>query len=155
MINQTIIQGRLCADPELKKTQSDVSVCSFRIAWSKTYKENETKLFLNCTAWRGLGEFISKYFRKGQEIVVRGELSTHEWDTEGGDKRSQIILTVDEASFCGPKRDDASPSQTQTTSNAPLPGGPAQSYEQQSFRDIPSSFSGFSEITDDDDEIPF
>jgi single-strand DNA-binding protein len=180
MINQTIIQGRLCADPELRTTQSGVSVCSFRVAWSEKYKETETKLFLNCTAWRGTGEFVQKYFRKGQEIVVRGKLSTHEWDTDNGDKRSQIILTVDEASFCGPKRDETAPAPavqeqpsygsadygkyakstpTYATSNAPPSGNPAQQYEQQSFNrsSPPGSFSGFSDVPpdDDDEELPF
>ena len=53
MLNHMTLQGRLCADPELRNTQSGVSVCSFRVAWSEKYKETETKLFLNCTAWRG------------------------------------------------------------------------------------------------------
>lgn len=103
MVNLTVIQGRLCADPELRRTQSDVPVCSFRVAWSEKYKENETKLFLPCTAWRGTGEFVNKYFRKGQEIVVRGKLATREWNDNDGNKRSTIELTVEEASFCGPK----------------------------------------------------
>ena len=99
MINRTILQARLTADPVLRTTQSGVSVCSFRIAWSEKYKDNETKLFLQCTAWRGVGEFISKYFTKGQEIAVDGKLSTRDWEDNNGQKRSQVELTVDNASF--------------------------------------------------------
>jgi single-strand DNA-binding protein len=107
MINRSILQGRLCADPELRTTQSGISVCSFRVAWSEKYKENETKLFLNCTAWRGLGEMVSKYFTKGQEIAVEGKLSTRDWEDRDGNKRSQVEMTVDNVSFCGSKRDNA------------------------------------------------
>jgi single-strand DNA-binding protein len=104
MINRTIVQGRLCHDPELRTTQSGVSVCSFRIAWSEKYKETETTLFLQCTAWRGLGEFVAKYFRKGQEIVVEGKLSTRDWQDKDGNNRNTNELTIDNASFCGPKQ---------------------------------------------------
>jgi len=105
MINRTVLQGRLCADPELRYTQAGVPVCSFRIAWSEKYKETETKLFLACTAWRGIGEMVSKYFKKGQEIAVEGKLSTRAWQDRDGNNRSAVELTVDNASFCGPKRD--------------------------------------------------
>jgi len=137
MINQTIIQGRLCADPELRKTSSGVSVCSFRIAWSEKYKENETKLFLTCVAWRGTGEFVNKYFRKGQEIIVRGKLSTREWEDDGN-KRSTIELTVEEASFCGSK----------ASSNASAPDGSSNSATatEAEIHDLPD---------DDDDNLPF
>jgi len=80
MLNHTVVQGRLVADPELRTTQSGTSVCSFRVAWSEKYKETETKLFLSCTAWRGTGEMIAKYFSKGKEILVEGKLSTKSWD---------------------------------------------------------------------------
>ena len=48
MLNHAVVQGRLVADPELRNTQSGVSLCSFRVAWSEKYKETETKLFLSC-----------------------------------------------------------------------------------------------------------
>lgn len=104
MLNLTIVQGRLCADPEIRTTQSGVPVCSFRVAWSEKYKETETKLFLSCTAWRGTGEFVEKYFRKGQEIIVRGKLQTRERTDKEGNNRTTNEMTVDEASFCGPKQ---------------------------------------------------
>ena len=62
MVNKLIYQGRLTADPELKRTQSDVSNMEFTIAWSEKYKESETKCFLRCKAWRNTAEFIDKYF---------------------------------------------------------------------------------------------
>ncbi len=140
MINRTILQGRLCADPELRTTQSDVSVCSFRVAWSEKYRENETKLFLNCTAWRGLGEMVSKYFVKGQEIVVEGKLSTRDWTDNSGNKRSQVEMTVDNVSFCGPKRDGSNRSND-------VPPSPDDS---NLFGDEPNDFEPL-----DDEQMPF
>lgn len=137
MVNHMILQGRLTADPELRTTQSGTAVCSFRIAWSKKWKETETKLFLSCTAWRGTGEMVSKYFRKGQEIVVEGKLHTESWTDQDGNKRSDIKMTVDNVHFCGPKDCNAS---------APRPAGAPVTvpYDDQ-----------FNELTEDDGDLPF
>ena len=137
MLNNFTLQGRLCADPDLRTTQTGVSVCSFRIAWSEKYKETETKLFMPCTAWRGTGELISRQFTKGKEILVEGKLSTKEWeDKDTGGKRSGIEMTVERVHFCGSKQDGG------TTSGA-------QSGYSQGAED-----TGFSEVPDDG-ELPF
>lgn len=103
MLNKTIVQGRLIADPELKTVGDGVALATFRVAWSERYKDKETKLYLNCTAWRGQAEMISKYFYKGKEIVVEGRLETHTWQDQNGENRSAIDLNVDKVHFVGPK----------------------------------------------------
>lgn len=105
MLNKMALQGRLTKDPELRQTQSGVPVASFTVAWSERRGETETKLFLNCVAWRNTGEFIAKYFTKGQEILVEGSLSTRDYTDRDGNKRTSTELTVDRAHFCGAKRD--------------------------------------------------
>lgn len=104
MLNHLAYQGRLVADPELKDTNSGIKVINFRVAWSEKYKDRETKCFLDCKAFSGLAEFIEKYFRKGQEIVVEGKLNTEEWEKDG-QKRSKIVLNCSAVHFCGPKQD--------------------------------------------------
>lgn len=123
MLNKTVLQGRLTADPEPRQTQSGISVCSFRVAWSETYKETERKCFLSCTAWRGLADMICKYFHKGKEIVVEGSLETEEYTDKDGNKRSALKLNVDKVHFCGSKSDaDAAPAQAPaSTSFTELP----------------------------------
>lgn len=144
MVNHAVLQGRLVADPELRHTQSGTSVCSFRVAWSEKYNENETKLFLSCTAWRGTGEMISKYFRKGKEIVVEGPLQTREWTDKDGQKRTSIEMTVSRAHFCGPKGDGDS-------------GGYGESYSSgyhAAGAPVNVSASDWAEI-EEDGELPF
>ena len=105
MVNRTILQGRLCADPEMRRTNNGTAVCSFRVAWSETVKDRETKLFLNCVAWQGTAEMICKYFRKGKELAVEGRLSTREYDDRDGNRRSVTEMTVDRVHFCGKDTD--------------------------------------------------
>ena len=112
MVNLLILQGRLVRDPELQTTSSGITFARFTVAWSEKYKETETKLFLDCTAWRSRAEFIQKYFHKGQEIVISGKLHTESWETDDGSKRSKQCQTVDDAHFCGPKQADTVPNVT-------------------------------------------
>lgn len=104
MVNKFILQGRLTADPEIKQTPSGVSCANITVAWSEKYKEVETKCFQRCKAWRTTADFIGKYFTKGQEIIVVGKMTTEQWEKDG-QKYSAQVLTIDEASFCGSKKD--------------------------------------------------
>lgn len=108
MVNSVILQGRLVADIELKYTQSNVAYTEFTVAWSEKYKDAETKCFLRCKAWRNTAEFLEKYFRKGQEIVIVGHMVTEQWTTDGENK-SRTICQVDKVNFCGKKEDGDSP----------------------------------------------
>jgi len=136
MINKMVLQGRLTRDVETRNTQPGISVASFTVAWSKKIKDTETQLFLDCTAWRGTADLVAKYFTKGKEIIVEGELSTKKWADKEGKNRSTTIMTVDQVHFCGNKSDG----------NA---GGAAYSGTASAV-----AASGFEEIKDDDD-LPF
>ena len=104
MINHFVLQGRLTRDPEMRQTNSGISVCSFTVAWSEKRKENETQLFMPCTAWRQTAEFVNKYFIKGSEIAVEGKLTTRKWTDNEGNARSTTELAVDNVHFCGGKK---------------------------------------------------
>lgn len=103
MLNKMIIHGRLVADPEYN-TKGDVKYCNFRVAWSDKYKDKEIKLFLPCMAWSYTAEFISKYFKKGQSIILEGRLITQEWEKDG-ERKSMNRMDVDKVHFCGDKKD--------------------------------------------------
>lgn len=99
--NKVILGGRLTADPELKTTPSGVSVTSFSIAVNKPMRNGEAgePLFLNCTAWRGTAEFITRYFRRASSICVVGSLSESRWTDRNGIARKETFVLVDEAYF--------------------------------------------------------
>jgi len=101
MVNKVIYQGRMVADPELKEV-GGFSFLEFTVAWSEKRGEKETRCFLRCKAWRNTAEFISKYFTKGQEIVVEGQLVTEEWEKDG-QRQSRTICNVEKTNFCGSK----------------------------------------------------
>jgi len=78
-LNKTIIQGNVCQDIELQQTSSNVSTCRFTVACERNFVpkgEERQADFIAVTAWRQTAEFISKYFSKGNMIVVEGNLHT-------------------------------------------------------------------------------
>lgn len=104
-INRTVIQGRLCKDPELRTTNAGKPVCSYTIAWSERVKETEQKVFLNCVAWDKNAEFVSKHFVKGQECVAEGRLVARRFTDKEGKEREVIELVVERMHFCGKKEE--------------------------------------------------
>lgn len=119
MLNKITYQGRLTADVELKQTQSGVAFTEFTVAWSEKYKEIETKCFMRCKAWRQTAEFVSKYFKKGSEILIEGRLVTEQWEKDG-QAQSRTICDVEKVHFCGSKSDNGgSSAPTYQANNAP------------------------------------
>ena len=104
MLNQIVIMGRLTRDPELRYTQNQVPVCSFRVACDRDFPktkgsdEHDTD-FIDVVAWRGTAEFVSKYFTKGRMVVVRGRLQMRDWTDREGNKRVSAEIVADGVYF--------------------------------------------------------
>ena len=99
--NKVILIGNMTADPELKQTTSGVSVCSFSIAVNRKGAKNGEVDFINIVAWRQQAEFVSRYFKKGQAIIVCGRLENREWSDKQGNKRISTEIIAEEISFAG------------------------------------------------------
>lgn len=121
MLNCAVIMGRLTADPELKTTNSGISVVSFCVAVDRKYqKDNEDRQadFINVTAWRQTAEFICKYFKKGQMIAVQGSIQTRSYEDKNGNKRTAVEIVADNVSFCGGKSESQNAQNTQQAQRA-------------------------------------
>ena len=103
MLNQIFLQGRLTKAPELRQTQSGMSVASFTLASNGYAKGNEKDaLFLECIAFDKTAENIARFFDKGNMLIVCGQLKQQEWtDKESGKKRTKLCAIVHKFEFCG------------------------------------------------------
>lgn len=132
MLNQITIMGRLTRDPELRRTKSGIAVASFTLAVDRDYQaegaERETD-FLDCVAWRGTAEFVSRYFKKGSMAVVTGRLQIRPWTDKDGNHRKSAEIVAGSVYFGDSKTADTAP-----------PASPQQ---------------GFQELDGEDDELPF
>ena len=102
MLNNVSVQGRFTADPELKTTQSGKSVCTFTLANDQNFKENAVN-WLDCVAWGKTAERIAKYFKKGSQAIVTGELQTRQYENRDGHKRKVTEIVVQNVYFCEKK----------------------------------------------------
>lgn len=105
MLNTITIHGRLTQDVELKQTQSGVSVCNFTVAVERSYSKGEDKLtdFFTIVCWRGLADMVAKYFTKGKEILVSGEMQSRKWQDNDGNNRVSWEIQANTVDFCGSK----------------------------------------------------
>lgn len=112
-MNQIIIKGRIVHTPELKSTQSGETVCNFSVAVDRRFKSKGEKVtdFFDCVAWRNTGDFVARYFGKGQEILLRGEMQSRQYTARDGSNRRAWEINVDEVDFCGSKQDNGAQTQ--------------------------------------------
>ena len=118
-MNKVILMGRLTRDPEVRYTQTNNTlVASFSIAVNRRFNrpgEERQADFINVVAWSKLGEFCSKYFKKGQQVGVIGRIQTRNWEDEQGQKRYVTEVVAEEAYFADSKRDGADSSSFENT----------------------------------------
>ena len=134
MINVTILTGRLTSNPELKTTQSGISVCSFSIAVERKYKQGEEKQadFINIVAWRSAAEFVSNYFKKGQMIAIEGSIQTRKYQDKDGNNRTAFEVIANNVQFAEYGKKE----------------------ETDTLKEFANNLNEFQEITDNDD-LPF
>ena len=121
MFNLVVLTGRLTADPELKTTQSGVSVVSFCVAVQSQYKSGEEPItdFINIVAWRHTAEFVTKYFHKGNMIGIEGSIQTRKYTDKDGNNRTAFEVLANNVQFVESKRNSADVNVT-TDSEDPL-----------------------------------
>ncbi len=141
--------GRLVADPELRQTQSGISVVSFTIAIDRNYSKDRERQadFVDIVAWRHTAEFVSRYFFKGKMIIVEGSIQTRLYEDKNGNKRKAVEVVADNVQFGESK--NASSNVSASAPAAPVtPAEPAVSYASGDVGD-------FSEMAGDSDDLPF
>lgn len=101
MFNKVILMGRLVADPELRQTPNNISVCRFKIAVDRGYSADKEKKadFITVVAWRATAEFVAKYFSKGKMIIVEGALHNADYTDSNNVKHYAMKVTADKVAF--------------------------------------------------------
>lgn len=107
MINNITLVGRLTRDPELMKTQSNISYVRFTLAVNRNFtnQEGETDAdFISCIAWRGQAENLARFMNKGALIGVTGRIETGSYETEEG-RRYTTDVIANNIQFLESKKD--------------------------------------------------
>lgn len=113
-INRIVLMGNITRDLELRSTPSGKSVLQFTVAVERDKKDangNKKTDFIDCVAWNGTAEFISRNFGKGSAIAIDGKLQIDEWTDREGGKRKVAKVLVQSVSFSGRKYNQNSQTQ--------------------------------------------
>lgn len=159
MLNKAILMGRLTRDPELRYTQNNTPVATFTLAIDRSYSRGQERQtdFIDIVAWRRTAEFVSQWFTKGMMAVVVGSIQSRRWQDKNGNNRTSIEVVADEVQFGESKRSREANGSAGYQDNGYQGGYSEMQSAPRSVPnfDLPTGGSDFSEISDDDGEVPF
>ena len=150
-MNKILLIGRLTKDPELRYTQSGTAVASFTLAVNRSFANQNGEReadFINCVAWQKAAEFVSQYFKKGQQMALEGRLQVRSYDDNNGQRRWVTEVVTEKVEFVGSKNGGNSGSNSAGSGSG---GGNTGS----GGADSPSQLGWGEEIVFDDNDIPF
>lgn len=101
-MNNIILIGNLTAAPELRTTNSGVSVCTFQLASNRRYADSNGERqtdFIPVVVWRASAESCAKYLDKGSKIAVKGTLQTRRYEDKDGKKRTAFEVIAEDVEF--------------------------------------------------------
>ncbi len=150
-MNKILLIGRLTKDPELRYTQSGTAVASFTLAVNRSFTNQNGEReadFINCVAWQKAAEFVSQYFKKGQQMALEGRLQVRSYDDNNGQRRWVTEVVTEKVEFVGSKGGGNSGSNSAGSGSG---GGNTGS----GGADSPSQLGWGEEIVFDDNDIPF
>lgn len=148
-MNKVMLVGNLTADPEMRTTGNGTSVCSFRVAVSRRYKDadgNQPTDFIPVVCWRQLADLCGRYLAKGRKVGVVGTLQSRSYEDKQGQRRTAYDVVADEVEFLTPRGESG---------GAPMGGGGGSAFPSDMSQDDGGfgDASGFADL--DDSSLPF
>lgn len=104
-MNKVHLIGNLVKDVELRYTKQKTPVASYTIAINSRYGEQQETDYINITTWGKSGEFVSKYFKKGQAIALTGRLKNKNYEDNNGVKHYSMEVVTEDVEFVGSKKE--------------------------------------------------
>ncbi len=150
-MNKVFLIGNLTRDPEMRTTQSGVSLCSFTIAVNRRRGNNAEAGqpeadFFRITAWRQLGDICGRYLAKGRKVAITGTVSASAYVGQDGQARASLEVQADDVEFLTPKGEAGD-------AGAYAPAAPAAPRANNAGYGSAPQGGGFVQV--DEEELPF
>lgn len=156
MINRVVLVGRLTRDPELKTTQSGLSVATFTLAVNRQYTNAQGERgadFISCVIWRKAAENFCNFTSKGSLVGIDGRIQTRTYDNKEGQKVYVTEVVVDNFSLLESKKDRQNNANMGNNGGYNNNGNNSTSNNRNAQQDPFSGSGDTIDITDDD--LPF
>jgi single stranded DNA-binding protein (ssb) len=159
MINRVVLVGRITRDPELRQTQSGISVASFSLAVNRTFTNQSGQReadFVPIVVWRKQAENVVQYVGKGSLVGVEGRLQTRSYDAADGSKRFVMEVVADSVQFLESRQTSANRQDNmgapQFNNATPMNNNANQG---QQSNDVDFDFNTDNSFDISDDDLPF
>lgn len=96
-MNNVSLFGRIANDLELKTTTSGKQICNFNLAINK-YNSEDTN-FIPCRVWNKTAENLTRYKKKGDQIVLNGTIEVSNYEDTDGNKRKNVYVNANQIYF--------------------------------------------------------
>jgi single-strand DNA-binding protein len=110
-MNKAILCGHVGKDPEVRSIANDKKVAKFSLATNKSYMNHQGEKITetswhNIVLWGKLAELAEKYVKKGNSVIIEGEISYRSYENKDG-----VIVYITEIignalHFVGSKKDE-------------------------------------------------
>lgn len=139
-LNKVILYGRLTADPIYRQTQSGIGMVRFTVACDRPFADKQTGKreadFIEVQAWRNIGDFVSRYFHKGDAITVEGSLRNNNYEDKNGVKHYTYVVMADQVGFGGRSEQNQGNQQGQRAPQQNQQNQAAEGLDLSGFEDI-------------------
>lgn len=156
-MNNVILMGRLCGDPDVGTTASGNKYARYRLAVDrnrKTADGQSTADFINCIAWDKGADFVERWLTKGKQILIRGRIQTGSYE-KNGQKHYTTDIVVEQHVFCDGKSQDGVAASQPPAYTPPTASNPyVTAYVPRPGSGTPPA-ADFVPIDGDDDQLPF
>jgi single-strand DNA-binding protein len=103
-LNSVVIAGNLTKDPIFRQTTNGTPVVNFSIASNRRFRDKnedwkEDVCYVGIVAWNRLAESCRDKLRKGNAVLVDGELQSRTFKTEDGNNRTIVEIKARRIQF--------------------------------------------------------
>lgn len=91
-IAKAFVGGNLTRDPETRTTPSGAKCVTFSVAVNRKVQGEDRPSYLDVECWGKQGDFVAQYIRKGDPVLVEGDLEQQRWEAKDGQARSKVVI---------------------------------------------------------------
>lgn len=124
-LNQIILEGNVCKQPEKRTFDGNFRVCTVPIAVSRRFKNREGKndeevSYFDIDTYGNLADACEKWCPTGRGIRVVGRLKQDRWTGEDGKKNSRVKVIAEhiEFKYFNKKENDGSETKSESLESA-------------------------------------
>jgi single-strand DNA-binding protein len=148
-MNKAILYGNVGKDPEVKRFEGGNIVAKFSLATNKSYTKNGEKVtetaWHNIVFWGKQAELCEKYVKKGNSLIVEGEITYRSYENKDGQTVYITEINGNALHFTGSKKDEPPQAKEEWKGKQPI----------KAMSDINELPGNIVDTTDLNDESPF